>query len=72
VVKDGQITAAPMGRTFWVSASVPEEHTDIMMKDIRLKFKNYYSINLANYMVQDAYVTHPNVVKAGAIPVEVS
>lgn len=72
VVKDGQITATPMGRTFWVDASVPEEQTEIMMKDIRMKFKNYYSINLANYMVQDEYVTHPKVVKAGAIPVEVS
>jgi formylmethanofuran dehydrogenase subunit A len=72
VVKDGQIVATPVGRTFWVDASVPDQHTDIMMKDIRLKFKNYYSINLANYMVQDAYVTHPNVVKAGVIPVEVS
>ncbi len=70
VVKDGQITATPMGRTFWVNASVPEEHMEVMMKDIRMKFKNYYSINLANYMVQDAYVTHPSVVRAGAIPVE--
>ena len=43
-----------------------------MMKDIRNKFKNYYSIGLANYMVQDAYLTHPKVIKAGAIPVEVS
>ncbi|MDO8724584.1 MAG: formylmethanofuran dehydrogenase subunit A [Candidatus Methanoperedens sp.] len=65
VVKDGQITATPVGRTYWVDASVPQEHTDIMMKDIRHKFKNYYSIGLANYMVQDAYVTHPKVVKAG-------
>lgn len=72
VVKDGQITATPMGRTFWVDASVPEEHTEIMMKDIRNKFKNYYSIGLASYMVQDAYLTHPEVVKAGVMPVEVS
>ncbi len=72
VVKDGQITATPMGRTYWVDASVPEQHTATMMKDIRMKFKNYYSINLANYMVQDAYLTHPKVVKAGVVPVEVS
>jgi formylmethanofuran dehydrogenase subunit A len=72
VVKDGQITATPMGRTFWVDARVPEEHTEIMMKDIRNKFKNYYSIGLANYMVQDAYLTHPKVMKAGVIPAEVS
>jgi formylmethanofuran dehydrogenase subunit A len=72
VVKDGQITATPMGRTYWVDALVPEEHTEVMMKDIRNKFKNYYSIGLANYMVQDAYLTHPKVMKAGAIPLEVS
>lgn len=71
VVKDGRITATPMGRTYWVDASVPPEHTEIMMKDIRNKFKNYYSIGLASYMVQDAYLTHPKVVKAGAIPAEV-
>ncbi|MCE8425588.1 MAG: formylmethanofuran dehydrogenase subunit A [Candidatus Methanoperedens sp.] len=72
VVKDGEITATPAGRTYWVDATVPEEQTEIMMKDIRHKFKNYYSMNLANYAVQDEYVTHPEVIKAGAIPVEVS
>lgn len=71
VVKDGEITATPMGRTYWVDAAVPEEHMEAMMKDIRNKFKNYYSIGLANYMVQDAYITHPKVIKAGAIPAEV-
>lgn len=65
VVKDGQITSTPVGRTYWVDASVPQEHTEIMMKDIKNKFKNYYSIGLANYMVQDAYLTHPKVIKAG-------
>ncbi len=72
VARDGQITATPMGRTYWVDASVPEQHTSEMMKDMVKKFKNYYSIQLANYMVQDAYVTRPQVVKAGAIPVEVN
>jgi len=72
VVKDGQIAATPMGRTYWVDATVPEPDTQEMMKDITKKFKNYYSIQLANYMVQDEYITHPRVIKAGAIPVEVS
>ncbi len=72
VIKDGQIAATPMGRTYWVDAAVPEEHTQEMMKDITMKFKNYYSIQLANYMVQDEYVTHPEVIKAGAIPLKVS
>ncbi len=65
VVKDGQVTATPMGKTFWVNASVPEARNEEIMKDMRMKFKNYYSMQLANYMVQDEYVTHPNVVKAG-------
>jgi len=68
VVKDGQVAATPMGKTFWVNASVPEVRSEEIMKDMRMKFKNYYSMQLANYMVQDAYVTHPRVVKAG-IPV---
>jgi formylmethanofuran dehydrogenase subunit A len=69
VVKDGQVMATPAGRTFWVDASVPEQHTDAVLKDMRMKFRNYYSIQFANYMVQDAYVTHPSVVKAGLQPI---
>jgi len=72
VVKDGQITATPLGRTYWVDAKVPQQHHDEMMKDIVKKFKNYYSIQLANYMVQDEYVTHSQVIKAGSVPVEVN
>jgi len=52
-----------MGRTYWVDASVPEQHNSEMMKDIVKKFKNYYSIQLANYMVQDEYVTHRRLLK---------
>ncbi len=69
VVKDGKIAATPIGRTFWVNASVPEQYMNEVTKDMQMKFKNYYSIQLANYMVQDAYVTHPKVVKAGIMPV---
>ena len=65
VAKDGQITATPAGRTFWVNASVPEEDTTRLMKDLEWKFRKYYSVNMANYMVQDAYVQHPIVVEAG-------
>lgn len=65
VVKDGEIKSTPAGRTFWVSADVPQQQSEEIMKDMRMKFRKYYSINLGNYMVQDAYVTHPSVVKAG-------
>ncbi len=65
VVKDGEIKSTPAGRTFWVSADVPQQQSEEIMKDMRMKFRKYYSINLGNYMVQDAYVTHSSVVKAG-------
>lgn len=61
VAKSGQILAAPQGRTYWVdaSASVPREDHERMMADMKEKFDRYYSIQLSNYMVQDAYVTNP-------------
>jgi formylmethanofuran dehydrogenase subunit A len=67
VVRDGEITAVPQGRTYWVDASVPEEHAAKVKADLVEKFAKYYSIQMSNYMVQDAYVTHPRVVKAGVI-----
>jgi formylmethanofuran dehydrogenase subunit A len=69
IVKDGEIIAAPMGRTFWVNASVPEEYNERLMKDLEWKFRKYYSVNMANYMVQDAYLQHPFEIKAGLIEV---
>jgi formylmethanofuran dehydrogenase subunit A len=38
---------------------------DRLMVDLQAKFEKYYSIRLSNYMVQDAYVPHPMVIKAG-------
>jgi formylmethanofuran dehydrogenase subunit A len=36
-----------------------------MMEDLKMKFKKYYSVSMANYMVQDEYVEHPYVVETG-------
>ncbi|HUW66424.1 MAG TPA: formylmethanofuran dehydrogenase subunit A, partial [Candidatus Nanoarchaeia archaeon] len=63
VVKDGEITATPMGRTYWVRTKVDNGGYNRMMDDLKFKFKNYYSVNMANYMVQDEYVQHPVVVE---------
>jgi len=67
VVKDGEIVALPQGRTYWVDASVSEDLAQRVEADLVDKFTKYYSIQKSNYMVQDAYVTRPIVVKAGAI-----
>jgi formylmethanofuran dehydrogenase subunit A len=65
VSKEGQIRATPKGRTYWVDASVPSADTDRLMVDLVDKFEKYYSIQLSNYAVQDAYLPHPMVIKAG-------
>jgi formylmethanofuran dehydrogenase subunit A len=67
VSKDGEILASPMGKTYWVDASVPQEDMERLMSDLKEKFERYYSIKLSNYMVQDAYVKNPVVIKAGAV-----
>ncbi|HWQ20555.1 MAG TPA: formylmethanofuran dehydrogenase subunit A [Methanotrichaceae archaeon] len=65
VSKDGEITATPEGRTYWVDAAVPKADMDRLMIDLKAKFERYYSIKMSNYMVQDAYVTRPVVIKTG-------
>ncbi|MCD4843951.1 MAG: formylmethanofuran dehydrogenase subunit A [Methanosarcinales archaeon] len=65
VVKDGEITATPMGRTYWVKSTAPSDAHDRMMADLKMKFKNYYSVNFANYMVQDEYVHNPVIEECG-------
>ena len=65
VVKDGEITATPKGRTYWVKATAPADGHERMMEDLKMKFKKYYSVNMANYMVQDEYVEHPYVFETG-------
>lgn len=65
VSKDGKIKATPPGRTFWVDATVPQTDTDRLMPDLEEKFAKYYSVQLSNYAVQDAYLPHANVIRAG-------
>ncbi|HIH36546.1 MAG TPA: formylmethanofuran dehydrogenase subunit A [Methanocellales archaeon] len=63
VVKDGEIVAVPEGRTYWVNPEFDGDVTKAMLEDLAVKFKDYYSVSLANYPVQDAYVPHPIEIK---------
>ena len=65
VSKEGQILATPPGRTFWVDAAVPQADTDRLMVDLEEKFAKYYSVQISNYAVQDAYLPHAKVIRAG-------
>ncbi|MHC1631879.1 MAG: formylmethanofuran dehydrogenase subunit A [Methanotrichaceae archaeon] len=64
VVRNGEVVAVPSGRTYWVDAAIPQNHAERLQADLAEKFAKYYSIEQSNYMVQDAYVTNPVVVKA--------
>jgi formylmethanofuran dehydrogenase subunit A len=33
------------------------------MVDLKEKFDRYYSVQMSNYMVQDAYLPHPTVIR---------
>lgn len=58
VVKDGEVTATPKGKVYWVNAydGVPQADKDRLMVDLKEKFDKYYSMQLANYMVEEAYI----------------
>jgi len=56
VVKDGEITATPMGTTICAEGKVKESVMEAMLEDVKAHWRNHYSINFNNYAVQDAYV----------------
>lgn len=65
VVKDGEVTATPMGATHWVDAKIPEEIEADLMVDLERDFKRYYTVGLRNYPVGDEYLPVQKVHKAG-------
>lgn len=65
VLKDGEIVTLNgeivnpnlHGRTYWINTSVrPEVEKDVLV-DVEKWFRQYYSVNFANYPVQDEYLT---------------
>ena len=65
VVKDGEVTATPMGATHWVNAKIPENIEAALMKDLEKEFKQYYTVSLRNYPVEDEYLPVQKVHNAG-------
>ena len=56
VVKDGEVKATPLGRTYWVDADIPEDLEAELYKDLEQTFRDYYTVSLRNYPVQDEYL----------------
>ena len=65
VVKDGDVTATPMGATHWVDAKIPDAIEDDLMKDLERDFKQFYTVSLRNYPVENEYLPVQKVHKAG-------
>jgi formylmethanofuran dehydrogenase subunit A len=65
VVKDGEVVSAPMGTTHWVDAKMPQEIEEELMKDLERDFKQYYTVSLKNYPVEDEYLPIQKIHKAG-------
>ena len=64
VVKDGEVVAAPPGRTIFVTPECDQKLMDEMMANLLQKFESYYSVTYNNYSVQDAYLPNPYEIKA--------
>jgi len=64
VVKDGEVVAAPPGRTIFVTPECDEKLMDEMLVTLKDKFEKYYSVTYNNYSVQDAYLPNPFEIKA--------
>ena len=67
VVKDGEVVATPRGSTHWVDAKVSPEIDTELMKDLEQDFKDYYTISLKNYPVEDAYLPTQKIHYAGGV-----
>ncbi len=65
VVMDGEVVATPMGATHWVDSKVPQDIDEELMKDVEKDFKQYYSISLRNYPVEDEYLPLQKIHSAG-------
>ncbi len=66
LVKDGEIVKVVYGRTYWANTQVDGRLEEEVMRDIEYNFKRYYSVNLANYPVQDKYVKRSEELKIDA------
>ncbi len=62
VVKDGEITATPMGTTICAEGKVKAETMESMLSNVKAHWRDHYSINFNNYGVEDAYAPKIKVV----------
>jgi len=62
VVKDGEIVATPMGSLIRAEGKIKETIYEAMLEEVKLHWRNHYSINFNNYAVQNNYANKEKVI----------
>jgi formylmethanofuran dehydrogenase subunit A len=62
VCKDGEIVETPLGRTYWVKPPLPEESLESLASNISGRFKEYYTVEMDNYVIDEGYLANPQAV----------
>jgi formylmethanofuran dehydrogenase subunit A len=57
IVKDGDIVKSFEGRTYWVKPDLPKDLMDSMESDLAKKFRDYYTVEMENFKIQDRFIT---------------
>ncbi|MHA1311543.1 MAG: formylmethanofuran dehydrogenase subunit A [Candidatus Helarchaeota archaeon] len=63
VVKDGEITATPDGRTIWVNKMLPDDLEQALIEEMKDLWFQYYSTSFSNYIVNMAYLPYNEEIK---------
>ncbi len=70
VVKDGNVVKEIFGDTMYVDVKVDESLEEELMKDLKTKFKKYYSVSMDNYPVSDHYANSWKVINIDATDIK--
>jgi formylmethanofuran dehydrogenase subunit A len=66
VVKKGEVVRSVRGRTFWTKPKVSEDIKKTMMADLKSKFDDYYTVRMANYPIEERYLTASQAITTNA------
>jgi formylmethanofuran dehydrogenase subunit A len=66
VVKKGEVVRSVRGRTFWTKPNVSEDIKKTMMADLESKFDDYYTVRMANYPIEERYLTASQAITTNA------
>ncbi len=65
IVKNGEIVKHTFGTTYYVKAKVEQELMNEVIKEIRERFKEWYTVSFDNYEIMDHEIRHLQAITAG-------